>query len=688
MVNLFRKFFAKGIIPGLLVLLFTCAQENSFAQRSGNYYYSRGEKIYGKMDTSIVALQIPKDFKRASYSSVIDSMQGKYLDESIDYVKAFQQEGISFIKISKPADVVKNKLYYNQFMRISPNTVVGHPFFIEDEKYPVIVTDEFIVRFKTDIKEADIEKFNRSKNIQVVKKNPHHKSQYLLKVAAGGKINALEMANQYYESNNVDFALPNFLLHIEYNHTPKDPGYLNQWHLNNTGGGGMTAGADIDAEAAWDITRGDPGVIIAVIDGGFDITHTDLDDNLLINTPEQAGVAGIDDDGNGYVDDINGWSFVDTSDDLSIGLWPYHGQCVAGLVAAEENGLDAVGVCPRARILLICNTFNTNDLANAFYYARDRGADIITNSWTASELDPLITALRETANGTRGGLGIPIFFATGNAGIATVSYPARDTNTIAVGGSDCKDEKYTGSQYGPELDFLSTTRQGDGTCGLVTLAIGGGMENNFGGTSGATPIAAGIGGLLLSLNPNLTRQQVERIMEETAEKIEPTVANYNVDGISNTHGHGRVNARRALVPTVKIAVSKKKVKVNESFTVKVAGSAPYGLTAIWWFGEGTGIPDLDKAHWFNVPVSEPVYIYEWTDVKIDKEGTFNLGSNARDVLYPNPGDGYPHQASEGSGLAYTTIKVTPVFGLLSMLITVVLIAGYLKHQDKRKLCKA
>jgi thermitase len=691
MFILLRKHFVPGILPVVLILLFITIWKHSYAQQSHNYYYSQGKKIQGKLDTSVIAFKIPSNIKKASFSSVIDSIQGKYLDESIEYVKAFQQEGILFVKIDKPADVIKNKSFYNRFMDISANTKVGHPFFVEDEKYPMIVTDEFIVRFKADFSKSDIEKFNRTKNVKVVKKNPHHDSQYLLKVASGGKTNALEMANQYYESNKVEFAIPNFLLHIEYNHTPSDPDYPNQWHLNNTGGGGMSAGSDIDAELAWDISRGDSSIIIAVIDGGFDITHTDLDDNLFINPSEKAGVAGVDDDGNGYIDDIDGWSFVDNSDDISIGLLPYHGQACAGLAAAEENGQDVVGVCPRARLLLICNTFDINDLANAFYYARDRGAYLITNSWGSTgstfEQDPLITAIRETANGPRSGLGIPIFFASGNSGIGTVSYPARDTNTIAVGGSDCKDIKYTGSQWGPELDFLSPTRQSDGTCGLVTTAIGRGVYPTFGGTSGATPIAAGIGGLLLSLNPNLTREQVERIMEETSEKIELAVANYNSDGWSNTHGYGRVNARRALVPTVKISVSKKSVGLNEPFTVRVTGSAPYGLTSIWWFGEGTGIVDLDKAHWQNVPGNAPVYIYEWTNVKIGKKGTFKLGSNARDKLYPNPGDGYPHQASEGSGLAYTTIKVTPTFGLLSMLITLLLIAGYLRYQHKRKICE-
>jgi len=287
------------------------------------------------------------------------------------------------------------------------------------------------VRFKLDVKEEQITKYNQSEKVEVVKKNPHVEQQYLLRVTEESELNALEMANRYQESGIVVFAHPNFLVHMEYNYIPIDTNFSDQWHLHNTGSGTMTVDADIDAVEAWDITRGDPDIVIAVIDGGFEITHPDLDDNFVINTAEIRN--GLDDDGNGYVDDINGWSFVGDSDDVSNGLLPSHGQAVAGLVAAEENSAGVVGVCPQCRLLFISITLDIDDLANAFYYARDRGADIISNSWGATdnslEQPALITAIDETANGTRNGRGISIFFATGNDGGTVVAYPARDPNT-------------------------------------------------------------------------------------------------------------------------------------------------------------------------------------------------------------------------------------------------------------------
>ena len=656
-------------ICALTVSLALLVATTTSAQGEETYYYRFDQKISGQLDKSILAVWVPPSMDRQAFRASFEAASEKYLSEDLPYVKAFRREGVVFVKLDEIADAQAFLGYQEGFQSVSGKAQVGHPFFLEDEDLPMIVTSDFIVRFKSKVTAEQVAEFNQTQGVEVLKANPHVENQFLLRAAGG--TNALEMANRYQESGLAEFAHPNFLVHIEYHYTPTDPDFAQQWHLSNAGGGGMTADADIDADGAWDYEQGEPTVVVAVIDGGFEITHDDLDDQFITNAGETDG-NGIDDDGNGYIDDVNGWSFVDDSDDVGVGLWTYHGQSVAGLVAAEENNLMVVGVCPNCSLLLIANTFNINDLANAFYYARDRGAWAITNSWGATgstfEQPALITALADVATNGRGGLGIPIFFATGNDGGSVVAHPARDPSTIAVGGADCNDIKYTGSQYGPEIDFLSTTKQGDGTCGLVTTDLGNTTGTNFGGTSGATPVAAGIGGLLLSLEPGLTGEEVRQILSQTAEKIDTTVAAYDATGWSNTHGHGRVNARRAIVPTVKISVSPETVRRNVPFDVTVTGSAPFGLTAVWWFGQGTGIPGIDMAHWHNVTGNEPVYTQTWTGVTIGQKGTFTLAANARDIQYPNPGDGYPHQASEGSGIDTTQIRVTPLGSKLGLLM--------------------
>jgi hypothetical protein len=115
------------------------------------------------------------------------------------------------------------------------------------------------------------------------------------------------------------------------------------------------------------------------------------------------------------------------------------------------------------------------------------------------------------------------------------------------------------------------------------------------------------------------------------------------------------------VPTATISVNPKQVAKGTPFTVTVTGSAPFGLASVWWFGQNTGIADIDKAHWQTVPGSAKFYTYSWP-VTINQKGTFTLGANVRDIRYPNPGDGFPHQASEGSGIPLATIKVVPAEG--------------------------
>ena len=183
--------------------------------------------------------------------------------------------------------------------------------------------------------------------------------------------------------------------------------------------------------------------------------------------------------------------------------------------------------------------------------------------------------------------------------------------------------------------------------------------NSFGGTSSATPLAAGIAGLLLTLNPDLTRTEVQQILQHTAEKIEPDVANYNANGFSSTHGYGRVNAHRAVVPSEKISTSQTQLRPNEPFTVTVTASAPYGLSEVWWYEENMGDADMDPAQIEN-PNGAAVFSHTWRDVRIAQPGRYTLAADARDVRFPAPRDGYPHQASEGSGIATIEIEVVDI----------------------------
>lgn len=213
-----------------------------------------------------------------------------------------------------------------------------------------------------------------------------------------------------------------------------DPLLNDQWHYNNDGHiAGTKVGADANVFKAWETgVTGSKDVVVAIIDGGFQVDHPDLKDNVWINTAELNGKPGVDDDGDGYVDDIYGYNFVINSSDINAHS---HGTHVAGTVGATNN--NGIGVCGVAGgsdgkggvKMMVCQVFDSRasssavaDFGQAIVYAADRGASIAQCSWGASVADDEDKSVTEavdyfTKNGggdkMNGGLCI---FAAGNNG--------------------------------------------------------------------------------------------------------------------------------------------------------------------------------------------------------------------------------------------------------------------------------
>ncbi|MCK5553514.1 MAG: S8 family serine peptidase [Deltaproteobacteria bacterium] len=181
----------------------------------------------------------------------------------------------------------------------------------------------------------------------------------------------------------VEYAEPNYVLRALA--TPNDPQFNQLWGLHNTGQTGGTPDADIDAPEAWDIHTGSPDVVIAVIDTGVAYGHTDLTSNMWTNDPELNGIPGVDDDGNGYVDDVSGWDFVGEDSDPTD--YYAHGTHVAGTIAAIGNnatGITGVNWLASIMPLRIFGAFGYGDSAKAIEaitYAVDNGAHVINASW-------------------------------------------------------------------------------------------------------------------------------------------------------------------------------------------------------------------------------------------------------------------------------------------------------------------
>jgi subtilisin family serine protease len=339
---------------------------------------------------------------------------------------------------------------------------------------------------------------------------------------------------------------------------PNDPRFVDQWHYENTGQNGGTVGCDISLLEAWTLETGNSNVIVAIEDGGIDFDHEDLAGNMWINSGEIAG-NGIDDDNNGYVDDVYGYNFAENKGEISVGD---HGTHVAGTVAAEtNNGIGVAGVAGGTGNndgvrLMSCNVFATSTsggFAEAYTYAADNGAVISQNSWgytskgayeqaVLDAIDYFVSNAGGSGEAMNGGL---VIFAAGNDDSSGEWYPGFYDSTLSVGATNCKDEKSWYSNYDTWVDISApggelVSSNTDPTAIHSTLP-----NNQYGvmqGTSMACPHVSGVAALIVSkFYGNITPQEVWNKLVNTTDNIDATIPSY-----IGKMGSGRMNAFAAL----------------------------------------------------------------------------------------------------------------------------------------------
>lgn len=242
--------------------------------------------------------------------------------------------------------------------------------------------------------------------------------------------------NRRMADSRVLWAEPEFLVDLVPHFTPNDTYYPKQWHLNNTGQGGGTSDADVDAPEAWNTTRGTNTVVIAILDTGIQRNHPDLSNNIYKNAGDV--VDGVDNDQNGYTDDYTGWDFgagdnnPDPDPNSEIG---YHGTACAGVAAAVGNNSAGVaGIAHGCRLLPVKvssgdQLANNTRLANALRYAAGltspqpwRGADVISISFEFPNTLAFDAAVDDVTTGGRVGKGCPIFASIGNHATSFCNY--------------------------------------------------------------------------------------------------------------------------------------------------------------------------------------------------------------------------------------------------------------------------
>jgi subtilisin family serine protease len=433
------------------------------------------------------------------------------------------------------------------------------PVFVErTSKLKLAATEQILVGFKPKADAADRRRLLAGLGLVDVKASEFDPARRIVAPASvTNAARALDLANRLLEADDlVAFASPNFLAEIAKGRV-SDPRYPDQWHLTNTGQHGGLTGEDVRAEGAWALVGGGRrSVVIAILDDGVDIAHPDLAPNIWRNPSRRAP----DRHGRDFVDDRSPFdprpkAFEAPFDDTRTN--DIHGTPCAGIAAAAgNNGRGGAGIAWNCRLLAVKMMTGpaiapADRIGEAIRYAATH-ADVLSCSWAVARLPEVEDAVAFAVRKGRGGLGAVVFAATGNERARRIGFPASHKDVVAVGASHDGGRRCGYSNYGQGIDVVApsgdTRRAGIVTTDVSARGRGyasGAYCDDFDGTSAATPLAAGVGALVISANPSQPWTEVTDHLRTTADRIDPANAEYR-KGYSLQYGFGRVNAEAAV----------------------------------------------------------------------------------------------------------------------------------------------
>jgi subtilisin family serine protease len=454
----------------------------------------------------------------------------------------------------------------------------------------IYLTEEITVQFAPSVSATTIATMIQPLGLKQIKPIEDLPNTFVMALTPEAKENPLKITNLLMQRSEVLTAEPNIVVASQSHYRPRDPLYARQWHLNHGGGANLTSGSHIFAEQAWDVTRGHRSIVVAVMDDGIETNHPDFQGPGKIVAPR----------------DFKGTDFQPDP----VENWEDHGTACAGVAVAEENGIGVVGVAPGCALMPIRTTGFLDDttIEDLFDWAMKKGAAVISCSWGPSAVNyPLSlrqkAAITRAATKGRRGKGCVIVFAAGNANRpvnGTIDESGWDKNVlsgptkwyggftvhpdvITVSACTSLNRKAAYSNWGSEISICAPSNNAPPGFGLpnvgyvatppqlqtdtpglgivTTDRLGGAgydaspYASDFGGTSSACPLIAGVAALVLSANPQLTAREVRQILEQTADKIvdnnpDPQFGlrkgTYESNGHSEWFGAGKVNAQRAV----------------------------------------------------------------------------------------------------------------------------------------------
>ncbi len=416
-------------------------------------------------------------------------------------------------------------------------------------------------------------------------------------------------------------SLNQFFAKTESRVIPSDPDYPKQWNLSM-----------LNLPKAWGIEQGVATVIIAVVDSGLDIHHPELRSQLWRN-PGEISDNGVDDDENGYVDDVNGWDFSDAPTLQGHGDWitrdnrpddeTGHGTHVAGIIAAEtDNGIGIAGIAWHCRLMPLRAGFvsgtgaflQNDDVAAAIVYAADNGAQIISMSWG----DTVNAFIVQDAVNYAYRRGCILVAASGNSGGAVSYYPAALKTVVSVAALEKNGRLWANSHFGATIDIAAPGDE-------ILSTVPGGDYDIRSGTSMAAPHVSGVVALMLSANPTCSNTEIFQLL--TANSLYP---------LEILAGAGLLDAHVALIASTGLIA---RLDVKREVTSQRSGVEtlmPFDRIQIFGSAGGAGFAEYRLEfgygetprfwHLLGIPQTQPRFntmLYEW-DVSTLAEGNYTL----------------------------------------------------------------
>ncbi|MFK7911886.1 MAG: S8 family serine peptidase [Akkermansiaceae bacterium] len=476
----------------------------------------------------------------------------------------------------------------------------------------------------------------------------------------------IKMMKKLRNSGHFEYVEPDWILSVK--QAPTDTAYTDGtlWGLKNTGQDSGTASIDVNAEPAWAITTGSPNIVVGVVDTGIRYTHQDLSGNMWVNPNEIAG-NGIDDDNNGYIDDIYGINAIandgDPMDDND------HGSHCAGTIAASANDAGRlVGVAYGVKLMALkfldsTGSGATSDAIECIDYAIAQGVDVLSNSWGGGGASNAMLNAIEQANAA----GVLFIAAAGNEASNTDNgdhFPSNYDvgNVISVAAIDRNGNLANFSNYGlttvdiaaPGVEILSATSTSDGSYA------------SFQGTSMATPHVAGVAALVLSRFPNASiAEQKNRILSTAAPLASlagKTVTGGMVDALAalTVTEDGTLEATASTKPTPLIVEESATFFINVNDLVPISGATVTGSinsgSTIVFLDDGIAPDAIANDGVYSATASVPPAVTTVTlSANASKTGKTSFSGNFDfAVVTPPPNDDFANRSLLANGTVQTT----------------------------------